>query len=344
MRAVGGPGLELHAFSYVADDPSLSEERWVEEAARASGATVHVARSSAADLVRDLDRLIEIQHEPFASTSIYAQHRVFDLVSRTGIKVVLDGQGADELLGGYTVFVGARIASLVRRGRIDRAVRLASHARRHPGHERAHLQAGQFLIPRGVQRPFRALVGRAAMPAWLNAAWLDAGGLETPTVRGQRGDGVLRSELSKSVSTSLLALLRYEDRNSMAYSIESRVPFLTPSLATLLLSLPEEYVIGDDGTTKRVFRAAMRGIVPDAVLDRRDKIGFQTPERAWMKMLEPWAERVLTSDLARSIPVFNHSAMMAAWRAGLESPRRYHAWTWRWINLVRWTELAGVSY
>lgn len=345
MRTVGKPTLELHTFSYLADDPQLSEERWVRQVAQACGATLHTAHPSAEDLAADLDRLIAIQHEPFASTSIYAQHRVLDLAKRAGVKVVLNGQGADELLGGYTVFIGARIASLVRSGRIDRALRLASHARRQRGHSRAHLHAGRFLVPRTLQEPLRSLVGRDSVPAWLNTTWMSRNGVTADAMNHTAGHrDILRSELEHSVTTSLRTLLRYEDRNSMAYSLESRVPFLTTGFANLLLSLPEEYIVGDNGMTKRVFRAAMRGIVPDAVLDRRDKIGFETPEQSWLGHLRHWTDPMLSGETARSIPVFNHSAAWKDWQSGVTDPRRYRAWMWRWVNLVRWTELVGVSY
>ncbi len=78
-------------------------------------------------------------------------------------------------------------------------------------------------------------------------------------------------------------LLRYGDRNAMRYSIENRVPFLTIPMAEFMLRLPEHYLISETGETKSVFRAAMRGIVPDEILDRRDKVGFDTPMREWMQ-------------------------------------------------------------
>ena len=77
----------------------------------------------------------------------------------------------------------------------------------------------------------------------------------------------------------LVHLLRHEDRNAMHWSVESRVPFLTTDLAEFVLSLPEEYLISNDGRTKNIFREAMRGIVPDSILNRKDKIGFETPEK-----------------------------------------------------------------
>src|SRR5690606_24534769 len=83
-------------------------------------------------------------------------------------------------------------------------------------------------------------------------------------------------------SQNLPSMLRHSDRSSMHFSVESRVPFLTLPLANLLLSMPEHYLISVNGETKSVFRAAMRGIVPDEALNRRDKIGFSTPEKVWL--------------------------------------------------------------
>lgn len=82
--------------------------------------------------------------------------------------------------------------------------------------------------------------------------------------------------------SGLPALLRHADRNSMRFSIESRVPFLTTEMAEFLLSVPEPFLVSPQGETKSIFRAAMRGIVPDDILDRRDKIGFATPEKDWL--------------------------------------------------------------
>lgn len=139
-------------------------------------------------------------------------------------------------------------------------------------------------------------------------------------------------------------LLRYEDRNSMAHSIESRVPFLTPSLASFILSLPEEYLIAADGTSKAVFRQAMRGIVPDAVLDRRDKIGFETPERSWLATLGPWVDEVLQSDAARQIPALNLPAVQKEWQAVRAGRAAFDFRIWRWVNLICWAERRQVSF
>jgi asparagine synthase (glutamine-hydrolysing) len=137
-------------------------------------------------------------------------------------------------------------------------------------------------------------------------------------------------------------LLRYEDRNSMAFSIESRVPFLTAELAQFLLSLPAKYLIAPDGTRKWLFRRAMRGLVPDAILDRQDKIGFDTPMRSWLNLIRPQVERLVNSQAASRLPVTNHRFIRDNWSEALEG--RCHWPIWRWINLVRWADLHEISF
>ena len=104
-----------------------------------------------------------------------------------------------------------------------------------------------------------------------------------------RGRDALRQELKLAVEhLTLPALLRYEDGNSMHFSIESRVPFCTPGLAEFALSLPPEYLIADDGDTKSVFRAAVEDLVPRE--SWAGKGGFAVPERAWLQQIRGWVE------------------------------------------------------
>src|SRR5215208_3710468 len=118
-----------------------------------------------------------------------------------------------------------------------------------------------FLMPSGLQASARRWVGRDLDPPWLDATWFSDRGVVPKDLSYTRGKEVLREYLYRTLSeTSLPTLLRYEDRNSMAFSIESRVPFLTPELANFALSLPEEHIVAPDGTSKAVFRRAMRGI------------------------------------------------------------------------------------
>jgi asparagine synthase (glutamine-hydrolysing) len=345
MRCLEGQNLDIRTFSYIADYPAISEERWVDILGQAAGAVVQKTRPQADELVADLDALISSQGEPFGSTSIYAQYRVFRLAHEAGIKVMLDGQGADELLGGYRPYVAARLSSLVRQGKFGEARRLLSTPLPDMNWKSLATQSAGFLLPTNLQAPLRRWIGKDLMPTWANADWFDARGVTPRALNYAHGKDVLRDHLYRTLTeTSLPALLRYEDHNSMAFSIESRVPFLTPALVNFVLSLPESYIIGPDGTSKRVFRQAMRGIVPDAILDRRDKIGFQTPESRWLTTLQPWVERALQSEAAASIPVLKLAAIEQDWRDVIQRRRPFDTRVWRWVNLIEWTRAFDVKF
>lgn len=341
------PGAEIHAFSYIAAGTPLDEERWIDIAARASSAQTHKVYPDAGGFQSDLAALNAAQGEPFASTSIYAQYRVFARAAQEGIKVMLDGQGADEMLGGYRQYLGARLAGLMRAGKLPAALRFALKASQMPGTSSAYLvqKAAEHLIPDAWQQPLRRLAGRETMPPWLNGAWFEREGVMARglIVNGERQ--LLKAQLVLDVrATSLPSLLRYEDRNSMASSIESRVPFLTTDLVEFVFSLPEEHFIASDGTTKAVFRQAMRGIVPDAILDRRDKIGFATPERDWLRSIDAWVRPLLDGEAAYAIPAMRPPAVKAAWEETLSGKRRFDYQMWRLFNIIFWSRQFDVRY
>ncbi len=336
MRKVAGPNLDLHTFTYVAqDDPSLNEDRWASLVGQAVGATMHRAVASPDEIAADLERLVYIQDEPFASTSIYAQFLLYRLIAKQGIKVVLDGQGADELLGGYTQTKGARLASLLGSGQILRACRFLQ---RSPSRFSLLAYSGNSLLPAWLQAPFRQLMGRETSPAWLDHDWLNVHQIQRLRPWYASGPDYLRSELLGYFDGQLQALLRTEDRSSMAYSIESRVPFLTPQLFEFLMSLPEEYLVDDDGTTKAVLRQGLKGLTPQAILERKDKIGFVTPEQQWLKgPVINWVQSVLQSTECRQIPMFNHQILRAM-------PKRELRYVWRWVIFVLWTKAFRVNF
>ena len=347
MRRLGGPELVLHTFSFVPADEALSEERWVDVVVDAAHTTAHKVHVSPEELSHDLEELIRVQEEPFGGTSVYAQFRVCRLAREHGIKVLLDGQGADELLGGYRFYLAARLASLVRLGSWADAARLLRACGGLPGVQRLQLvlRSADFLVPSRYQSLGRTLVGQSLFPSWVARQWFVDRGVRPASLSYTRSEDVLRDYLVRTLTTTMLPhLLRYEDRNSMAFSIESRVPFLTRELAELLLTLPEEYIIAPDGTSKSIFRRAMRGLVPDPILERRDKVGFATPERAWMRALQPWVDQVVGGDGLTATPALDARAVRSEWARIARDGKPFDARVWRWVNLVEWTRQFNVTF
>lgn len=342
MRELEGPNLDLHTFTFVAPGADVNEEHWADMAAQHAHATQHKVSLSGQELVAELDGLISTQGEPFGTTSIFAQNRVFKLAANNGIKVTLDGQGADEILAGYVPFFAARLATLVKSGQWLKAVRFLSHM---DGTSGVALRAARFILPQALQGPARRLVGEGLVPSWMNGEWFQAQGVAMQAPQKPVSGDVMRHELLHSLTDRILpSLLRYQDRNAMSHSVESRVPFLTVKMVEFLYSLPEAFLISDQGESKSVFRTAMRGIAPDPILDRRDKIGFATPEETWLAQAGGWLDDVLNSPVLQAAPAFEQNGVkreIAAVRAG---DKRLTGDVWRWINLVRWAERFQVDF
>lgn len=332
------PNQEIHTFSYISSEKTQNEAAWIDIVNTHVGAIPHKATPTADDLKRSISKLMAVQGEPFGSTSIFAQYCVFQEAQRAGIKVMLDGQGADELLGGYPQYQGARLASMLSSFHVGRAAAFLRAQRRWPGRDWRDVfyNACGVMLPRWVRPCARVLVGKENVPNWVKTDWFKERRveLECPLYHYSSGD-YLTQMLVESVGVGLKTLLRYEDRNSMAFSIESRVPFLTKGFVELALSLPENYLIGDDGCTKRVFRDAMRGIVPDAVLDRRDKIGFSTPEFVWLRGNVEFVERGV--ELARNIPFLRAEPVERYVRKAITSTK-INFQAWRILSLAHWFE------
>lgn len=283
------PDIPLHTFTYVEDSQHLSEERWADIVNNRVAAIPHKVRVTPHDIQSDLKTLVRAQGEPFGGASIYAQMCVFGEAQRQGIKVLLEGQGADELYGGYHGYPGPYLMGLLSSGNYLKALRFLNAWSAWPGRSRADALKGLLrqLMPPGVATRVMALGGLSPAPQWLNARHMQQHGVklayQQPQLHPVQDRRYLATQLANSLTVyGLPHLLRHGDRNAMHFSIENRVPFLTSRAADFALSLPDVYVVSETGRTKCLLREAMRGIVPDEILDRRDKIGFETPQKTWL--------------------------------------------------------------
>jgi asparagine synthase (glutamine-hydrolysing) len=267
------------------------------------------------DVLRDLPRLIAMQDEPFGSLSIAAHYRVMELASRS-VKVVLDGQGSDEQLGGYLAYQGSYLTGLLRHFHLSTALSEAAGSSRH--HRQFFSDAlGQIL----ARRRRRALL-RGDIP-------------QVFRYRGSLGD-VLKREV---LSTNLPALLHWEDRNSMAFSIESRVPFLDHRVAEFLGALPLRQKIRA-GITKFILRKAVKGLVPESVRCRMDKMGFVTPEEAWMKEdLRPFVIGILSSPGFRERKYWDADQVLASYTGYADGRAPYSPELWRIVCTELWLRM-----
>jgi asparagine synthase (glutamine-hydrolysing) len=287
------PSYAHSAIGYRASDSAYREERYMDLVAKATGVRMHYVDISQERFDESVESIIRTQDEPFGSASIVAQWFVFEKAAEQGLKVMLDGQGADETLAGYHHYFATMALGLLSEGRV------ASYLALRTRYER---EIGPFPLAGGLL----AAAARRMFASWRPTALALAGARRlvghlkrdpeptraasspfTPTIHDAAVSATppaksiysLDHELrTQTTSASLPALLRYEDRNSMAHSIEARVPFLDARLVDFAFTLPEKLKIRGV-TTKYVLREAMRGLIPEEIRTRKDKIGFRaSPE------------------------------------------------------------------
>jgi asparagine synthase (glutamine-hydrolysing) len=232
-------------------------------------------------LIRDFKKIIYHQEEPFLSSGIFAQFKVFELAAAHNVKVLLDGQGADELLAGYHKYYHWYWQELYRSDKKAFALELEA-ARQSGVDERwswrnklaANLPvyAGLFLKKRRTaqQRRNKDLAGDFIQH--FGVSYYDIPHID-------KLSGVL---YYNTFMNGMEELLRYADRNSMANGVEVRLPFLDHELVEFLFSLPSHFKIRD-GWTKWLLRVSMDGVLPQEIVWRKDKTGYETPQRAWMQ-------------------------------------------------------------
>lgn len=305
-------GDRQKTFSVVFPDKRFDESRYIDEVVAATGVDAHRTTPSPEGLWDDIGRLVYMQDEPFGSLSIYAQYCVMRL-AKEHVKVVLDGQGADELLGGYIAYQGSYTRGLIR------SFRWLTAAREILGSLRHH---GSF---------FRSAVGQ------LFARRKRRGLLRVTGPNLDRYAGSLPEVLHRElVRGNLPALLHYEDRNAMAFSIESRVPYLDYRFVEYACGLPLDQKIRS-GVTKLALRNAIKGIVPEPVRSRMDKMGFVTPEEVWMKEdLRPFVLEVISSDTFTSRKYWDAGAVVADYLAFLDGRSGYSWEIWRIVCTELW--------
>jgi asparagine synthase (glutamine-hydrolysing) len=342
-RAVQGPEAPLQTFSYVADDPKLSEQRWCTIVAQAALTQQHWIRIRAEELREDFQQLVRVQEQPFGSPTIYAQYRVYRCAHEAGVKVILSGQGSDQYLG-YIRHASVRLASLIRSGRWATAFGLLRHWGRLPTREALSLRTvARQLLPRSLLTAARQW--RPAVPLGMNVEWFRSRGFYSSNRNHLVGYRSLHELLKENVLRTLPSLLRFEDRNAMAFSVENRVPFITTNLLDFVFSLPEEEIISNEGQSKAVLHRAMRGVVPAEILERRDKIGFAMPLFKINHESASWLRTALNGvaeiPALRASDVHRHLSLTLSGRLSDTNSLRL---LWRWLSFISWAREFNVRF
>lgn len=283
--AESGKDVEQHTISSCFEDKAYDEQEYIDEVVRHTRVMPHKIFTKEQDLFEDLDEIIWHMDEPFSSTSIFAQWHVFKNAKEHDLTVMLDGQGADEQLAGYTGFYSVIFTYYLRRFRLIRFGRELYYYCKNRRTSESYVSAKDVIL-NAVVSAFMPNRLKMFLKRKLGYGYAELPFSEQVIEQAVRGREIYRVSSPREYSLdhmkySMSSLLHYEDRNSMAHSIESRVPFLDYRLAQSIYSMPVHYKIRK-GMTKSVMRDALDGILPDKIRNRVSKLGFVTPEEKWI--------------------------------------------------------------
>ena len=317
-------GALQNTFSAVFTGSVNDEEKYVDEVLeRCKGhVAAHKVRPTADEFKKDLVDFIRTQEEPLISSGPYAQYQVMR-EAKGHVTVLLDGQGADELMAGYIPYYFVYLRQLRAQG-----------ARK----ALAELSKSLDVIYRLGRFKLRAkLRGRKEIPTTqlLAPEFVKAHAAERFSVESTN----LKKRLIEDVfHNSLPSLLRYEDKNTMRFSLEGRVPFLDKEVVKFLFSLSDEAII-KDGWNKRILRDATRDVLPESINRRRNKIGFTTPQGEWFMRLKNHFYGIFLSESFANRPYFNQTEVLNAFEGWIKGTNGVDSMTfWRLLNLELWLQ------
>lgn len=339
--------VEQHTISSCFEDKRYDEQEYIDEVIKATGVYSHKTFPQETNLFEDLDSLLWHMDEPFASTSMYAQWNVFRAAKECGMKVMLDGQGSDEQLAGYTHFYIVMVADRIRRGQFKKLWNEWKIYKRNRASTETYISSYEILLP-----ALGALLVPDRMKYHFQMLFYHLFPNKQPFSKKQLRQ-VLKNEIiypirrprlyiAEFLRNSMSSLMHYEDRNSMAHSIESRVPFLDCNLTQAVYAMPFDYKLRG-GVTKAVLRDGLRSVLPDKIRKRYSKLGFVTPEDQWINNNFEKYRAELQDAVDTLSGILEPDTIMKWFDANEGQVRRSDFTPWRIICAGHWVKLFHVE-
>lgn len=274
---------QLQTFSAIFPGFEKDESAFIQQVVQQFNLPAHTTTPTAEGFVQDIEKLLWHQEEPVQSASLYAQYKVYELAKQNKVTVLLDGQGADEILAGYHKYYHWYWQQLVVEKGFAAAKKEVQAARsigvQQPwgfaNYMAAYLPA--FTANRLENKAYQQQLHHPFISKQYVQQYSNNSSLYKPTVR-ELNDILYFN----TMQLGLEELLRYADKNSMSHGIEVRLPFLSHELVQFIFSLPAHHKIRN-GYTKYVLRQSMQHKLPDSIVWRKDKTGFEPPQKQWMQ-------------------------------------------------------------
>jgi asparagine synthase (glutamine-hydrolysing) len=331
-------------------DKKYDEQEFIDEVINENGIKGHKVFPEYKELFETLDKLTWHQDEPFMSSSVYAQWEVFKGAKDNGIIVMLDGQGADEQLAGYNTFHTVYLIELMLKLKLATFVKSIT-SRRLFYREKYASQLKSLITmisinitPNSIHDSIREIKKQFLKKAKSFSHITNQSSIwkKRSKVFDIKVLNVKSESIKELLYTSLPKLLHYEDRNSMAHSVESRVPFIDYRIVEFVLSLPSEYKI-NDSKTKYILREAMQGILPENIVNRYDKMAFVTPEEIWIRENSLDFKNEIADACDRLNGLVDKEEALKWYEDAINSSQSFNYTFWKLISIGRWIKVFNVE-
>jgi len=314
------------------EDAKYDEWNFAQEVIKKTNAHPHRVFPGFKQLQEEIDAFLWHQDEPVGSTSVFSQWAVFKATHQVGLKVMIDGQGADEQLAGYSGNSLPLYAGLLGKGRMLSLYDEARHYKKEHGAWPYGFLLGAMQLNYG--KAFTNVLPRKLRIRQYKIDWLSEP--EPASIHNAPAHTLQENLFRQLYEEPLPALLRYEDHNSMAWGVESRTPFLDYRLLEFTMGLPERYIY-KRGTRKALLRDAMHNIIPDAIENRKDKMGFVTPEEVWLKGEgKEWFLSGVDHTIKLLPAFFNESKVRQFCSDMIDGKTPFDFTIWRILSLGKW--------
>lgn len=334
------------SFSARSLNEQLDEGKWMQKVSSAyPSISSQYVFPEESELLEIFSKITWHQDEPFQSTSVFAQWKVFELAKQNNIKVMIDGQGSDEYLCGYDKFIGPFMLEALKNGKLFEFINQLKEFKvnRNIGFSKIFKHIINNTLPLRYKNSLRGLLNYSSLePSWLNTEFCSIYKYNNFNSVFKSFDNV--KELSENLlfKTNLPILLQSEDRNSMAHSIEARVPFLDHRLVEFGYNLPSNFKIRN-GFSKYILRASMEGIIPNDIAFRKDKIGFETAEESWVRTtLRESFLQTFNEGLNGKDGIINNE-LLTSFKKFLNGEMPYQPYFFRVYNYYQWKKVFNLK-
>jgi asparagine synthase (glutamine-hydrolysing) len=292
------PLHQIKTFTASYKKEQIDESAYAKEVVRGTNIpNILVFPNSNRNIGKDIEKVIYQQDEPTQSMTVFAHWYLMEEIKKHDIKVIISGQGSDEMLGGYLeVFMGYYLKDLLLNCRYSKYIDEVKQLKRksHMPYKIIILQFMKALVSRRlgliIKSYFRDRGISFLKPEFVKNNWKSYDYRPTMTKYSNLNEGLFRLFTRES----LPLILHYEDRNSMAFSIEQRTPFLDYRLVEFLFGLSNKQKI-DGGISKVILRKALKDILPRMIINRYSKLGFAVPQANWIKEMGDYIKDILGS-------------------------------------------------